>query len=59
MAQIPNLEMNLAIVDADKLLDEVREILRAARRAYLIAMVAWFTTGVIGTLALIVIGRHA
>lgn len=58
MAQMPNLELNLAIVDADKLLEEVREHLAAVRRAYTIAMVAWFSTGVIGTLVLIVIGRH-
>ena len=58
MAQMPKLEMNLAIVDADKVLEEVRETLRAARRAYVISMAAWFAAGVIGTLVLIAIGRH-
>lgn len=56
MAQMPKLEMNLAIVDADELLREVKGLNEDTRRAQRMAMAAWFLAAVIGTMAATIFG---
>jgi uncharacterized membrane protein YozB (DUF420 family) len=51
MAQLPNLEINLAIVDADELLREVKLLHEQTRKAQRMAMTAWFFAAVVGTMA--------
>ena len=57
MAQMPKLEMNLAIVDADELLREIKLLNEATRGYQRMAMTAWFVTAVIGTVSVIVFAR--